>query len=426
MTMEKKIFRSLLTLIFIDQTYITFTFPLITLIFFDPQSRLFPSDISYAARSMWYGMCVALPSFINIFFAPTLSALSDEFGRKKILLIEIASAFVFTSLVGIGIYTGKLSLVFLGFIIKGAFARTNPTALAIIGDTATREKKILYMGYLQFAISVGASIGPILGGYFATRFLFSHFNFSLPFFIAALLALANIFLTAKLMQETLRKKIVTSNRLNIAAIKSVMMRPGVLNISLLLLLIQLSWSTYYQFIPPILKTMYQFDAHTLGWFIGMIAVWLAFTTSIVIKILDNFMSVKQMLSLSIYLVLLGFIITLLGCSHLLSAGSLLIWAGAIPIAAGDVLAYSCLTALYSNVVTHEEQGKVMGIGFFIVASAWAATGFIGGFLMSITPLLPLMVAPLSIIASLFLLSSKFGEKLVKEQSINSIEAQPSY
>jgi MFS transporter, DHA1 family, tetracycline resistance protein len=414
MTSEKKSIRSLLGIIFIDQTYLTLTFPLLTLIFFDSQSRLFPADTPFATRSIWYGSCVALPNMINIFFAPALSALSDEFGRKKILIIEIFSALIFTLTVGLGVYLGMLGLIFLGFIVKGAGSRTNPTALAIIGDTAPKENKILYMGYLQFAISVGASIGPILGGYFANRFFFNELNFSLPFFLAAGLALINTFLALIILRETLKKR--ENNKAwgecNFRAIKQIIIHPDVLRISLILLLIQISWSTYYQFIPPILKTLYGFDSHQLGWFIGMIACWLAVATGIGIKILHRYLNVRQMLLISVYLVLAGLIITLLACAKLLPFGSLLVWVGAIPTAAGDVIAYSCLTALYSNTVAHEKQGKVMGVSFIVVASVWATTGFVGGLLMSISPLLPLIVAPCGIIAALVLVHANFGRKLV--------------
>ena len=414
MTSEKKTIRSLLGIIFIDQTYLTLTFPLLTLLFFDSQSRLFPADTPFATRSMWYGLGVALPNIINIFFAPALSALSDEFGRKKILIIEIFSALIFTLTVGLGVYLGRLELIFLGFIVKGAGSRTNPTALAIIGDTAPQENKILYMGYLQFATSVGASVGPILGGYFANRFFFTELNFSPAFFLAAGLALINIFLASFILRETLKKREnnIAWEECNFQAIKQIITHPDVLRISLILLLIQISWSTYYQFIPPLLKTRYGFDSHQLGWFIGMIACWLAVTAGIGIKILHHYLNVRQMLLISIYLILAGLIITLLACAELLPFGSLLVWVGAIPTAAGDVIAYSCLTALYSNTVAHEKQGKVMGVSFIIVASVWAITGFVGGLLMSISPLLPLIMAPSGIIASLILVHANFGRKLV--------------
>lgn len=415
MTPEQKTLRSLFGIIFLDLTYLTLTYPLITLIFFDTQSRLFPTNMSFAERSMWYGFCVSLPNIINIFFAPLLSALSDEFGRKKILLLEILRTLFFALTVGLGIYAGSLALVLLGFAIKGAYARPSPTPLAIIGDVAPKQKKVVYMGYLQCATSIGASVGPILGGYFATRFMFAQLNFSLPFFIGAGLALLNIFLSLFLIRETLKKRNTPAwSQFNMTAFKQILAHPDIRRLSLILFFIQISWSTYYQFMPPILKTVYHFDSHQLGWFIGMIAVWLAVATGMCIRILHHFLSVRQLLLVSLYLILAGLIITLLGFAHIFS-GNTLLWMGAAPTAMGDVIAYSCLIALYSNVLEREKQGKVMGISFLVAACAWTTTGFLGGILMSMSPLLPLIVAPAGIFATLIFIhvdtTQPFGEDL---------------
>ena len=240
--------------------------------------------------------------------------------------------------------------------------------------------------------------------------------FSIPFFLAAILALVNTLLAYYFMRETLKKNAGgLRSQFNLQALKSVIKQPSVLRISLILLLIQISWSTYYQFIPPILKTLYGFGPHQLGWFLGMIAFWLALATGVGIKLLDGALTVRQLLLLSAYLVLAGLIITLFGCCYTFPHHLWAIWAGAIPTATGDVIAYSCLAALYSNVVAHEKQGKVMGVNFIVVASAWAGTGFLGGLLMSLSPLLPLFIAPAGIIASIVLIHTDFGKRLASEE-----------
>lgn len=408
----KKTIRSLLSIITLDQTCITLTFPLITLIFFDSQSSLFPQGTSASVRSFYYGLCVSLPYTINMFFAPLLSALSDEFGRRWILFIEVLSAAGYTFCVALGIYYGMLMLIFAGFVIKGAFSRSNPTALAIIGDVIPYERKILYMGYLQFAISVGAAVGPVLGGYLANRFFFATLNFSLPFLVAAVLALINASLIFLFIPETNHRHAEQTKTFKIhyhlRALIQTLMQPNVWRISVLLLLIQLSWSTYYQFLPPILKTLYGLNAHSLGWFIGMLAFWLAVTASVGIKLLNMFFTTRQLLFLAILLVLSGLTFTLINC-YTFPNHPQLHWLSAIPVASGDIIAYSCLTALYSNTVAAEHQGKVMGVCFLVTSSVWAFTGFMGGLLMTYSTLLPLLVAPSGVIAALIFYNRVFKQ-----------------
>lgn len=399
-----------------DHTSLNITFPVLTLLFFDAQSSLFSPDTSHAVRSMWYGFGVAMPHLVNILVTPVLSSLSDEFGRKKILLVGTFGAVLFALIGGVGVLWGMLSLLFAGLIIRGAFSRTNPIAQAVIGDISPKEKKVRHMGYLQFAICVGAFLGPILGGYFANKFFFQQLNFSLPFFIAAVFAGISCLLTGLIFKETLplesRSKSPRSV-FNLQTFKQVISNPQVLRISAILLLSQISWSLYYQFIPPILKTMLNFDSHALGFFVGMVAFWLAVATGIGIRFLEKFFSLREILVFSLYLVLVGLLLSVLFCYfHFLSFAPALIWIAAIPTAAGDVIAFSCLIALYSDGVEKEEQGKVMGICFIVVAVIWSLTGLLGGVLMSVYELLPLIVAPLGVLLSIVLLHSKFEKSLV--------------
>lgn len=398
-----------------DHTSLNMTVPIMTLLFFDVQSSLFAADTSAAVRSMWYGLCISIPSMVNIVVTPILSALSDAFGRKKIIFVGAAGALIFAVTAGFGIMFGSLSILFLSCVLRGAFSRTNPIAQAVIGDISPRDKKVLYMGYLQTSISLGAFVGPVLGGYFANQFFFAKLNFSLPFFMAAIFAAVSCVLTLLILKETVVEKRFTSpwKEFHWHSMKSVFSNPFVLRISIILLLSQISWSTYYQFIPPILKTMLHVNPHQLGLFVGLIAFWLAIATTFGIKFLEQFFSMRSILLLSLYLVLIGTVLTpLFFMLHLSGASTLLIWATAIPTAIGDVIAFSCITALYSDVVARQEQGKVMGICFIVIALIWSVTAMIGGVLMSLNTLLPLIVAPIGILLAILLWQAEFGKKIL--------------
>ncbi len=418
MTSKETTIRRLLAVITLDQTYIEFALPVITFVFLDSSSRLFPADTPYAVRSMWFGTCLSLPFFINLFFAPLLSTLSDEFGRRKFLLFEISSASLYMLLAGLGVLLGHLWLFMAGIVIRGAFSRTNTTALAIIGDASHKQKKMVYMGYLQVAISAGACMGPIIGGFFAHRFYFATLNYSLPFFIAAGLALLNSLITYVMIDETLQQRSSsayadnTDSRLtaNLRALKYVITHPDILHTSLILLLFQLSWSTYYQFAGPLLKTVYHFDAHQLGIFIGMIAFWLIIGAGPVFKWLHPRFNSHAILNLGAWLILAG-IGTLLAVYFKILPNTFL-WVSAIPTAMGDVLAYICIITLYSNLVPDHMQGKVMGINFLIVGLVWGCSGFLGGILISHSPILPLLLAPLGAFGSLLAINAGHGKNMV--------------
>lgn len=405
----------LLWVMLFDHTCLNITFPILTLLFFDSQSHLFTADTSLATRSMWYGLCVAVPHVVNIIITPFLSTLSDALGRKKLLLIGTFGALLFAVTAGLGVIWGSLTLLFLGRFIQGLFSRTNPIAQAVIGDISTKQTKVLYMGYLQTAISIGAFIGPVIGGYFANQFFFAQLNYSLPYFIAAIFGLISFIITLISFKETLIETSthIIKHHFKLQHMIALVLEPNVWRISLILLLSQISWSTYYQFMPPILKTILGFNAHALGLFVGLIAFWLALATSFGIKLLQRYISLNHILMLSLYLVLIGTLLSFVFCFlELKGHFTLLIWLAAIPTAVGDVIAYSCLTAMYSNVVKKTEQGKVMGICFTVVGIIWALTAIVGGMLMSIHTLLPLLIAPLGILLAIGLMHTQSYQKMM--------------
>ncbi|MDX1901585.1 MAG: MFS transporter [Gammaproteobacteria bacterium] len=396
---------SLLWVMLFDHTSLNVIFPVLTLLFFDANSRLFAADTSHAVRSLWYGLFISIPNAVNFFATPLLSALSDVYGRKKLLIVGTFGALLYSSLAGFAVLYGSLSLLFLSCILRGIFSRTNPIAQAVIGDISPPDKKVIYMGYLQTAISMGAFLGPLIGGFFAHTVYFKQLNFSLPLFIAACFALISCVLVFILFRETFTKKAFVSpwQMMRWQNIRPVLLDRRVVKISTVLLLSQISWSLYYQFIPPIIKMLLHADAHMIGLFVGLIAFWLAIATAFGIRFLDSWMNPRQMLRFSLWLVFLGTLLTLFSFyQHSLS----LLWIAAIPVAVGDVVAFSCLTTSYSDVVQPEEQGRVMGVCFIVIALVWMLTGLVGSAMMSVHTLLPLIVAPIGIVAALVLTLEK--------------------
>lgn len=396
-----------------DTASYTIRYPVLTLVFFDNATRLFPLTTSMATRSEWYGICTALYWIGSFFAGPILSAWSDYVGRRKVLLFGSMGTLIFALCMAVGAYTGSLAWVLLGGLLGGACTRIDPIVQAAVGDVCVAEHKMRAMSYLQFFIAIGAFLGPLIGGFFAQRFWFSHLNFSLPFIIAAVLAGAGLYITLQFFQETAlikngRIAIANNNRsdmlqLRLKSFQAIVANKKVLAISLLLILIQFSWSMYYQFITPILKKEFIFSGTEIGVFLGIIAVWLALG-SISIPLLQRFLSTQKILFYAIVAIMVGILGTLLVTLwHPFLWLRYFNWIFAIPVAAGDVITYCAITTLYSDAVTPAEQGQVMGANFIIIPVVWASTAFLGGYLNGINSVLPLCLA----LAGVGLLSMAF-------------------
>lgn len=391
---NKKSLKSLMMIMLFDHTCVNVTFPVLTLIFFDKTSRLFAAGTPDHIRSLWYGLCISIPYFFSLFSGPYLSMLSDTLGRRKILLATSLGGAALALSGGLGVLTGFIGFILLGRVIGGLISRTNFVAQAIVGDLSTDKTKVSTMAYLQFAISIGAFIGPLIGGYFANKFFFSTLNFSLPFFIATAFGIGGYFITKFYFQESLATPKVQDTKSNFIDMIKLLRNPLVLQTVIFLLISQLSWSLYYTFTPPILKIENHVDAQQIGLFVGLIALWLAVTTGFLIQWFNRFLSSNQLMLISSYLVFIGLLMTNLAFFY--PEWKILAWVGAVPVAMGDVMLYTCITSRFSSAVSMQHQGKVMALCAIVVSIAWGGTGLLGGGLMALHTLLPLWVAPLGI------------------------------
>ncbi len=420
---EKNLLYPIFWVSLFDQICITITFPLLTFICFDLNSRLFPIMTSHAERSLWYGVFCGIPHFVAIITAPILAILSDKLGRKKIMTIGACGAFAFSLFMVLGIIEGSVFLVLFGSVICGLCVRTEPIALAAVADCSRQESKIINMGLLQVFISIGAFIGPILCGYFAKRFFFRQLDFAVPCIIGLFFGFMTIVLTRVYFKEThsvSKDWIPRSSHGMTSGGPSRGMTEGfcryfkssaIGRISVVLILSQFGWRLYYQYISPILKTQLHFSDLYIGVFMGCIAFWLILGSSLVVRLFNKYTTVKKTLFFSISLMLFGLICVLLSRfvnNHLTL--DLLIWLSAVGMAIGDVIVYCVICTLYSSHVSKNEQGNIMGVNFILVSVVWTLSGFLGGILEVVSDYLPIIVGFVFVFALLVFVSKGFDNK----------------
>ena len=137
-------------------------------------------DTSRAA--FWYGLFATAFALMQFFCAPILGVLSDQYGRRPVLLV---------SCLGLGLdylvmaMAPTLGWLFLGRLVSGITAASFTTANAYIADVTPPAKRAGSFGLLGAAWGIGFVVGPALGG------LLGEMNPRLPFLVAASLALAN-------------------------------------------------------------------------------------------------------------------------------------------------------------------------------------------------------------------------------------------
>lgn len=213
-----------------------------------------------SSEGAWLIAAYALTQFL---FAPVIGNLSDQYGRRPVLLF---------SLLGFGIDYIILALapnygwLFLGRIIAGITGASFTTASAYIADISRPENRAKNFGVIGAAFGLGFVIGPALGG------LLAGLGLRAPFYAAAGLCLLNALYGYFILPESLRKenrrKFQWKKANPVGSLLFLRRTPGIGGLAICYFLIYLAaqsvqgnWSFF---------TMYRF-----GWKEGMVGVSLA-------------------------------------------------------------------------------------------------------------------------------------------------------
>src|SRR5688572_28429816 len=139
-------------------------------------------NVSIPEAASYGGWLIAAFSLMQFVFSPVLGNLSDQYGRRPVLLI---------SLFGFGLdymltaFAPSIAWLFVGRIIAGIMGASFTTASAYIADVSTPEKRAQNFGIIGAAFGLGFIIGPALGGVIA------QYGLRAPFIAAAILTFVN-------------------------------------------------------------------------------------------------------------------------------------------------------------------------------------------------------------------------------------------
>ena len=154
------------------------------------------------------GILSSLYSGLQFVFSPIWGALSDRFGRRRILTITLAGNVISYFL---WIFAGQFWVVVVTRLISGMMAGNIAVASAAAADITDEKERTKGMAVVGIAIGMGFVFGPVIGGFAAPDHVvkatadssFGLNPFSIPAAIAASLALVNFLLVWKFFPETL-------------------------------------------------------------------------------------------------------------------------------------------------------------------------------------------------------------------------------
>ena len=148
--------------------------------------------------SMTVGLLMATYAAMQFFFAPILGSLSDQFGRRPVILISLLGS-------GLDYFVAAMSptitILFITRAINGISGASITTCSAYIADVTPPEKRAAGFGIIGAAFGLGFMIGPLVGG------LLGQYDIRLPYIAAGVLTLLNWLYGCFVLPESLPREL---------------------------------------------------------------------------------------------------------------------------------------------------------------------------------------------------------------------------
>jgi MFS transporter, DHA1 family, tetracycline resistance protein len=383
---SKLSFYTALLIAFIDFMGVGLVFPILSPLLF--ASPLLASSTSHEVRGLWLGILLAVHPFAQFFGSPIWGVLSDHKGRKSVLQISLCVALVGYILFYASIFLFSLSVLLIARMIVGFAAGNMSVVSAAIADLSTPEQKPRHFSLYSMALGIGTAVGPLIGAAVIA------WGYSLPFLVATVLVLVNLFLVFLFFRETnlhpQQKKI--SWNLGVAQLKKAFSLHGELRMLLLCaFLVVFAWTHYNFFLPVFLISHVHFDVVQINLFVGIQSATYALTTGILNRPLLNRIQPIPLLFISLFFVCLGI------ASLFIIPSSRWLWPQAIYLGYSTGFFFPLITTIVSNSVSSEIQGEILGILSGIYAAAMVcSTLFLGPF-VGIHPRLPIWIGTITLL-----------------------------
>src|SRR5580693_2171771 len=149
---------------------------------------------SESGIDIWAGILSGTTSFVAAFASPVWGRLSDQHGRKLMLIRSSFAIALFTALMGIA---GNVWQFFAFRALMGVFAGFSSAAITLVASQAPENRLGYSLGWLSTGQLVGSLAGPIIGGALADL----TGSYRIPFYCTSAMIVVSLLLVMFTVRE---------------------------------------------------------------------------------------------------------------------------------------------------------------------------------------------------------------------------------
>ena len=367
-------------------------------LFLNPSYSILPPEWGTASRGFFLGATLSAYPFGQFLGSPALGALSDFYGRRKLMSVSLLIAAIFSLLTALSLEWNILWLLILSRFLAGLMEGNLAIARAMAADIKHLNKHDTF-GKINAAASISFALGPLLGALLSDRSIHEDFTLSAPFFI-----ISGLFLTLSItsflaiderIEPVQAPKSSFWDRINFVQRLRVLFRNRQFKLLLIVVSLQtLAIDMFYEFGPVYLTAKWLLGPAQLAVYNGALCLTLTLGSGWIAGRLAALYPNRKILMWSMSALTIALISIVLTIQPLIMLAIFAVNGLAIAITTTN------LTVQVSDAVSDEIQGEVMGVQTSIRVLGDAIICLLGGALLSLSPALVLLLAALVSLSSL--------------------------
>jgi MFS family permease len=357
---------------------------------------------TFQTGSTALGVLIASFFIMQFIFAPILGRISDNRGRKPILLLSILTSMASFILFALA---NSFLMLLLSRIISGMATET-AVGQAYIADITSKKERATGIGRVGAAHGAGFIIGPAIGGFLSV------YGFSAPGFAAVFLTLLNLLFVFFFLPESIEHKSLSirtapsSNSGYLRKLVDALTKPLIGAVLMIFFIVFLAFSAIPVIVPLLGISFFGFGAVEMSYFfmyIGLVQIVLQ--GLLIGRLADKFGEEK--------LIAFGPLLMAGGISLMPLIPNIAIFLASLTmIALSNGMMRTVVPSLISKRTPANEQGGILGVTQSVSTIAMVPGPLIGGFVWDFAG----RVAPFFLSATLLMIAFGLGVRVLQTSS----------
>ncbi len=312
---------------------------------------LYPFAKQFGLSEEGLGLLFASFSLFQFLATPVMGRLSDQYGRRPLLLVSIFGTGV--SLIMFGL-AHSIWQLFLARIIDGITGGNISVAQAVIADTTSGKERAKAFGMIGASFGFGFLLGPAIGGFLST------YGLSAPFIFSGILAFIATIFGYFFLEESLPENVKVHERkeplFNFGEMIHTLRKPVVGTLIWVSLIVSLGFNSFILGSQSFTNDVLHLSTLKIGIYFTLTGLISILMQAVGIKfILQKVKSKPLVVTISLLVAAVASAIVFLATGYIsFTVLSFLFFIGSSPL-------MPLISGLLSESVHPDEQGVILGI-----------------------------------------------------------------